>query len=265
MTLVLEDTMRYVERKSVSLAEKKSPIQQYGKIKDNRNSVAKQMRQQKLMLSHSLLQKKKINFVNTSNGVVQKAIKDIKDWDAFVEAFTVKNNDAPSDMLKSSVEKIIGLEREYSYEDAFALAMDLAMDENAGDLAPQIYYVRVSELVGQLDPEQHRPNLVNYNKDDQTLSQAPVSGGSESLHYGQSRLDDIRNTQLSPQVDEGKIKAIFFEILDKNKEVPITTGDGRHRIAVYNAMGVKWIKAEITGSQLETLGERGITATKAPE
>jgi hypothetical protein len=257
--------MQYVERKSPSPINKNPVIQRYGKIEDNRDSVVKQIDQQKMMLSRSLFQKKKIEAVNASHSVVQKTIKDIEDWDDFVAAFTIKNDEAPSEMLKASVEKIIALEKKYSYEDAFALAMDLAMDENADDLVPQIYYVRVSELVGQLDPEQHRPHLVNYNKDDHTLSQAPVSGESESLHYGQSRLDEIRNTQLLPQIDEGKIKAIFFEILDKDKEVPITTGDGRHRIAVYSAMGVKWIKAEITTSQFETLSERGITATKTPE
>ncbi len=51
--------------------------------------------------------------------------------------------------------------------------------------------------------------------------------------------------------------------MEEDKLVPITTGDGRHRIAVYNAMGIPWIRASVTAHQREILKKRGISIKEA--
>lgn len=199
---------------------------------------------------------------STHQLVAQRAITGIANWDQFVLAYrAINDDDTPSEMIREAILKVIGEEHEYDYKGGLERAMELATVEHAAELAPVDYFINVTELAAQLDPDQHRPDLVAYDAETQTITQAPNETTGEP-HYRQVALEAVKNVQVDENVDEDEIKSIFFEILDVNPEVPITTGDGRHRIAVYRAMGMVWIQAAITESQRQTLVARGITVAQ---
>jgi hypothetical protein len=195
--------------------------------------------------------------------VAQRVITGIASWAAFQAAYRERNDgDDPAAILEASVNQVIAEPQVYDYDQAFERAMDLATADNAGELEAHDCYVRVADLVPQLDPEQHRPDLVTYDEEARTLTQT-ATNDIGSTHYGQDRLENVMNAQLDE--DEEQIESIFFEILNEDANVPITTGDGRHRIAVYHAMGVSWIRAAVTVSQRQTLVARGIAVADQPE
>ncbi len=218
--------------------------------------------EQRAIFGDSIVQKKENKTGlpdNLKSGidVTQLQITDISSWNEFKEAYKVKYNDYPADMLEEFALQVIKEDNEYDFITAWDRIYGLATGEIETFTT---YKVKVSELVPLLDLTQHRVDLVQYDADSKIVTQTPKDedGG---LHYKQANLEDVANTENSEYEQEvlAKKKPIFFEILDDNPETLITTGDGRHRIAVYNAMGIEWIDAEITPTQKDTLELRGVT------
>ena len=155
------------------------------------------------------------------------------------------------ELLVAPFEKLLAEEKDYPFQEAFELAMERAMDNNEDEVQFHTIEVYVPSLVKQLDPTQHRPDLVSFDGSQIKQTEKEDHGG---LHYRQDSLQDIMTSNLKE--DASKVKDIFFEILDS--EAPITTGDGRHRIAAYHAMGKEWIRASVTKKQKEQLQKRKI-------
>lgn len=230
---------------------------------DNRPQAIQMRKLQEIATSYT--KRNSPQFIN--NGPIQRQIekdgKPILTWEQFVEAFKEKHGDEPAEDLRTSVDAVIREDKIYPFDLAFKRAMDLALQAYAPEVNPVDVDVYLPQLVPQLDPVQHQPDLVSYDQEKNVLTQKPVSENSDAFHYGQGRLDNIKKTQNSG--DESAVEPIFFEILKEDRNALITTGDGRHRIAAYHAMGFQWIRASVTASQRATLETRGITVRDKQE
>ena len=186
---------------------------------------------------------------------IQRVIDGIASWSDFQSKYFDELKDTAPDMFKAYVETLIAEERPYTFTQARERAYDLASGEAE---AYEVCEIKLSTLIPLLDPIQHRPDLVSYKEGDKKIEQASISEEGASKHYKDSNLQDIADVQNSESLDETQIKPIFFGVVKSDAESLVRTSDGRHRIAVYNAMGIEWIKAELLPSQRAILEGRQV-------
>ena len=186
---------------------------------------------------------------------IQRKIEGIENWSDFQSKYFEKNGDTVLDIFREHVENVIAEGKTYSFDEAWQRVYDLAMGEAE---EYEVCEIKLSTLIPLLDPVQHRTDLVSYKQDTKKIEQKNISENSDSKHYKDLNLQSIADIQNSEDFDEGQVVPIFFGVVESDAESLVRTSDGRHRIAVYNAMGLEWIKAELLPSQKLVLEERQV-------
>lgn len=184
---------------------------------------------------------------------VQRRITGVTD----VETFNLARDEPVAPMLHPFIQAVILEDQDYTVAEGLERAMELAMVALDDDIETITVTIRLADLLPNLDPDQHKPALVRFDAQTRKITQDPLENDGGN-NYRQESLAKIALEQDRPADERTEVVPIFFENIPEDHNQSITTGDGRHRIATYAAMGVTWIPAEMTPNQRARLEARGI-------